>query len=98
MLPIMTATLSFQTQELTMNRRLASASVAPTHSASLRHGALRTARFLHTKVATPAASFLLESVEGIAVFAQEFAASAREVNKAMDRARAERHTISAHRR
>jgi hypothetical protein len=99
MLPIIATTSSSSSQEFTMNsRHPASVAIPRTDSAMLRHGALRTARFLHTKVATPAAMFLLDSVEGIAMFAQEFADSAREVNKAMERARAERYTISAHRR
>jgi hypothetical protein len=82
-------------QELAMNSRY------PVPATSLRTGnaALwRTARFVQTKVAGPALSFVGDSIQGVASFVREFADSAREVNKAMERARNERHTISAHRR
>jgi hypothetical protein len=82
-------------QELAMNSR------HPARALSLRTGNAtlwRSARFLQTKVAGPALSFVADSFESVLSFTREFADSAREVNRAMDRARNERHTISAHRR
>lgn len=73
----------------------------PAPATSLRSGnaALwRTARYVQTRMAGPALSFVVESIESVTSFVSEFADSAREVNKAMERARNERHTISANRR
>ncbi len=61
------------------------------------HGALCTVRFLDRNVAVPAAFFLYDSVDGVINFTQDMVDSAREVNRAMDRARARRPTPPAHR-
>ena len=80
------------------SRRLSSLSFTPSDTAALKRGARATARFAHRRVAMPAAAFVVDSVEGLFTFIDEFADSVEEVRKAMARARSERYTISAHRR
>jgi hypothetical protein len=81
------------------SRRLAAiSSVSHPDTAALKRGARVTARFAHYRVAVPAAAFVAESVKGLFNFIDGFADSIDEVRKAMDRARQERYTISAHRR
>lgn len=80
-------------------RSVASRSAShPRASAAFKRGAVHTARFVHANLTRPAASFLVDSVEGVVAFASGFAASARAVEKAMDRAWAERETLSTQRR
>jgi hypothetical protein len=55
-------------------------------------------RFLDRRVAMPVGKFVYESFDSLFSFVEDFADSVDEVRNAMDRARSERHTISAHRR
>jgi L-aminopeptidase/D-esterase-like protein len=81
------------------SRRLSTlAAFSHPDTAALKRGARVTVRFAHRRVAVPTATFLLDSVEGLFNFIDEFADSVDEVRKAMARARTERYTISAHRR
>jgi hypothetical protein len=74
-----------------MSTRRAAVRIAPhTPTAALKRGAAHTARFVHANLTAPAAAFLVESVEGVVDFAADFADSAREVNKAIERAHVER--------
>ena len=79
-------------------RRSSSLAPTPSGTAAFKRGARATARFAHRRVAMPAATFLVDSVDGLFTFIDEFADSVDEVRKAMARARSERYTISAHRR
>lgn len=79
-------------------RRLSTLAFTASDAAALKRGARATARFAHRRLAAPAAAFLVDSVESLVTFVDEFAESVDEVRKAMARARSERYTISAHRR
>ncbi|OZI30282.1 hypothetical protein CAL29_19735 [Bordetella genomosp. 10] len=65
--------------------------------AAVWRGARRAACFLDRNVATPAAYFLYDSVDDVINFTADLMDSAREVNRAMDRARARRPSLPAHR-
>ncbi|MFC4274795.1 hypothetical protein [Achromobacter aloeverae] len=65
--------------------------------AAVWRGALHAARYLDRNVATPAAYFLYDSVDDVINFTSDLVDSAREVNRAMDRARARRPSLPAHR-
>jgi L-aminopeptidase/D-esterase-like protein len=80
------------------SRRLSTLALIPSDAAAIKRGARATARFAHRRVAMPAAAFLVDSVDGLFNFIDEFSDSVDEVRKAMARARSERYTISAHRR
>ncbi|AOB30696.1 hypothetical protein AKI39_08305 [Bordetella sp. H567] len=80
------------------SRRFSTLALTPTDTAALKRGARATARFAQRRVAMPAAAFVVDSVEGLFTFIDEFSDSVDEVRKAMARARSERYTISAHRR
>jgi Mg2+ and Co2+ transporter CorA len=80
------------------SRRLSTLALTPSDAAAIKRGARATARFAHRRVAMPAAAFLVDSVDSLFNFIDEFSDSVDEVRKAMARARSERYTISAHRR
>jgi hypothetical protein len=81
------------------SRHLPAIASAPRRdTAFLARGAFAIARFAYHRVAEPAMAFLVESLDDLFTFIDEFADSADEVRKAMDRARWERYTISAQRR
>ncbi|OWT77311.1 MULTISPECIES: hypothetical protein [unclassified Achromobacter] len=65
--------------------------------AAVWHGARHAVRYLERDVATPAAWFLYDSVDGVINFTRDLIDSAREVNRAMDRARAKRAAQPLHR-
>jgi len=65
--------------------------------AAVWQGARHAARCLERDIATPAAYFVYDSVDDVINFTQDLIDSAREVNRAMDRARAKRGTLTIHR-
>ncbi|OZI59787.1 hypothetical protein [Bordetella genomosp. 11] len=79
-------------------RRFSTSALTLSDTASLKRGARATARFAQRRLAMPAAAFVVDSMEGLFNFIDEFADSVDEVRKSMARARSERYTISAHRR
>jgi hypothetical protein len=74
------------------------AAVAHVDIAAIARRARMAVRFLDRRVVMPVGKFVYESFDSLFSFIEDFADSIDEVRDAMDRARSERHTISAHRR